>query len=272
MKTEFSLVNTIAGVLATPLGKSRLALAKLMAALLSTKHPALNKATAEANTLTVLLDLFFNYSLNNFLHAQVESCIKSVIFWSDPKSETDFDTTKDLDTAETPPSSQDSASLETPKVELEGEAKETVHPLDTPLYDNPALVHLMTNAELTQRLVTAWSQGVTPPTVAYMGHVTRITNDMVSATGQETPYVTPLPDKCPSRTLLLQLLAKLPQETQDSWKEIIETKLVETNKMNEIKPATDDKRTMSSDDDSDFTDIQFPQDSVLEKVLRIITL
>ena len=38
--------------------------------------------------------------------------------------------------------------------------------------------------------------------------------------------------------------------------------------MNEIKPATDEKRIMSSDDeDSDFRDIQFPQDSVLEKVI-----
>ena len=108
--------------------------------------------------------------------------------------------------------------------------------------------------------------------VAYMGHVTRITNDMVTATGQDVAHVTPNTDQCPSRTLLLQLLAKLPQETQDSWKEIIENKLVETNKMNEIKPATDDKRTMSSDDDSDFTDIQFPQDSVLEKVTIVIMI
>ena len=151
-------------MLATPLGKSRLALAKLMAALLNTKHPALNKATAEANTLTVLLDLFFKYSLNNFLHAQVESCVKSVIFWCDPKAADNCDTTKELDT---PPSSQDSASLETPKVEQE-EDKES-HPLESAtLYDNPALVHLLTNAELTQRLVTAWSQTApVPPTGKY---------------------------------------------------------------------------------------------------------
>lgn len=65
-------VPTTAGVLQVPLGKSRLALAKLLAALISTNTQSLNQALAEANTLTILLDLFFEYSLNNFLHAQVE--------------------------------------------------------------------------------------------------------------------------------------------------------------------------------------------------------
>ena len=74
------------------------------------------------------------------------------------------------------------------------------------------------------------------------------------------------PPTCHSRTLLLQLLAKLPEETTQTWAGIVEGKLTETNKINEIKPA-DEKRTLSSDDeDSDFTDIQFPQDTVLEKV------
>merc|ERR1711936_278704 len=37
--------------------------------------------------------------------------------------------------------------------------------------------------------------------------------------------------------------------------------------MNEVKPSTDDKRTLSSDDeDSDFRDIQFPQDSALQQM------
>ena len=64
-------VHTTCGVLNVPLGRSRLSLAKLFAALLSTNHPPLNSALAQANTATVLLDLFFEYSLNNFLHAQV---------------------------------------------------------------------------------------------------------------------------------------------------------------------------------------------------------
>ena len=41
--------------------------------MLATNHPPVNKAVAEANIATILLDLFFKYSLNNFLHAQVEN-------------------------------------------------------------------------------------------------------------------------------------------------------------------------------------------------------
>merc|ERR1712042_282134 len=44
-------------------------------------------------------------------------------------------------------------------------------------------------------------------------------------------------------------------------------RLVEANKMNEVKSTTDEKRTLSSDDeDSDFSDIQFPQDSALQQM------
>ena len=125
---------------------------------------------------------------------------------------------------------------------------------------------------ITDCILQVWSNPVIPPTVAYMGHVTRITNDLVTACGtvlqqQQPPTSTPeVP--CPSRTMLLQLFAKLPEETQDSWKKITEGRLVEVNNLNEIKPATEDKRTLSSDDDdADFHDIQFPQDSAaLEKV------
>ena len=107
-----------------------------------------------------------------------------------------------------------------------------------------------------------------------MGHVTRISNELVTACGlgedtQLSSLTTPPAPavSCQSRTLLLQLLVKLPEETQESWRGIVSGKLAEINKINEVKPATDEKRIMSSDDeDSEFRDIQFPQDSVLEKV------
>ena len=269
-------VTTTAGVLTVPLGKSRLAIAKLLAALLNTHSPGLNSALAEANTLTVLLDLFFEYSLNNFLHAQVEACVRSVIFWSDKTEKTELEETSTAPDT-TPP--VDSSSLETPKVEVEsGESKEEstseMHPLEMKTFENPALIHLLTNAKLLDRLITVWSNPNIPPTVAYMGHVTRISNELVTACGlgEETQLpslTTPSPPaaSCQSRTLLLQLLAQLPEETQETWRNIVSGRLAEINKINEIKPATDDKRIMSSDDeDSEFRDIQFPQDSVLEKV------
>ena len=262
-------VPTTVGVLEVPLGRSRLAITKLLASLLNTNSPSLNKALVEANTLTVLLDLFFTYNLNNFLHAQVQSCLHSVIFWSDGDQQTDPEKTPDT-------TEVGEASLETPKITESGELEEVEapHPLECESFDNPALVHLLTTARLLDRLITAWSSPALP-SVSYMGHVTKICNDLVEACGQTTttttttPATTITPPVCRSRTLLLQLIAKLPEETQETWAGIVEGKLTETNKINEIKP-TEEKRTLSSDDeDSDFTDIQFPQDTALEKVWRV---
>jgi len=249
-------VHTTCGVLNVPLGRSRLSLAKLFAALLSTNHPPLNSALAQANTATVLLDLFFEYSLNNFLHAQVESCVHSIIFW---KEKTDLDVTQENVTTPDP----NTSSLQTPKItETEPTENEgTKHPLEEKITENPALIHLLTNARLLDRLISTWTNTNLPPTVSYMGHVTRISNDLVMACGSDT--VPP----CQSRTLLLQLISKMPEETQTSWSSVTAGRLADTNKMNEVKPSTDDKRTLSSDDeDSDFRDIQFPQDSALQQM------
>ena len=68
----------------------------------------------------------------------------------------------------------------------EPEEKAEVHPLEASTFDNPALVHLLTNAGLLERLIKAWSNPSVSPTVAYMGHVTRISNDLVTACGTGT--------------------------------------------------------------------------------------
>lgn len=180
----------------------------------------------------------------------------SIIFW---KEKTDLDVTQENVTSPDP----NSSSLQTPKItEAEPTDSEgTKHPLEEKIMDNPALIHLLTNARLLDRLISTWTNTNLPPTVSYMGHVTRISNDLVMACGSDT--VPP----CQSRTLLLQMFAKLPEETQSSWSEVTTGRLADTNKMNEVKPSTDDKRTLSSDDeDSDFRDIQFPQDSALQQV------
>ena len=140
--------------------------------------------------------------------------------------------------------------------------------------ENPALVHLLTDASLMdrsvsaspqsplcRRLVATWAVVSSDPSVAYMGHVTRISNHLVAGLGEEEGV------EAPSKTLLLQLLARLPAETQASWKTICSGRLMETNSANELKPAVEEKRTLSSDDeDTDFRDIQFPQDSALQQV------
>ncbi|KAJ9574671.1 hypothetical protein L9F63_008203, partial [Diploptera punctata] len=70
-----SPVKTTAGTLDPPLGNTRLQVAKLIAALVATNNPDVNKELANLGTIEVLLDLFFRYTWNNFLHSQVEQCI-----------------------------------------------------------------------------------------------------------------------------------------------------------------------------------------------------
>jgi len=149
---------------------------------------------------------------------------------------------------------------------VEGEEKKdfeegsTVHPLDT-IQENPALIHLFTEAALLDRLVASWTAPTSGPSVSYMGHLTKISNHLVSAMGDEEEGVA-----VPSRTLLLQLMAKLPEETQSRWTAITTGRLQETNTLNELKPATEEKRTLSSDDDDEhFKDIHFPPDSALQQ-------
>ncbi|XP_015119641.1 serine/threonine-protein phosphatase 6 regulatory subunit 3 isoform X2 [Diachasma alloeum] len=72
-------VRTTAGVLDKPLGNTRLHIAKLLAALLSAESTNVFQKLAELGTFQTLLDLFFKYSWNNFLHTQVEQSLALVI-------------------------------------------------------------------------------------------------------------------------------------------------------------------------------------------------
>ncbi|XP_069705190.1 serine/threonine-protein phosphatase 6 regulatory subunit 3 isoform X2 [Periplaneta americana] len=68
-------VKTTAGTLDPPFGNTRLQVAKLFAALVATNNAEINRELANLGTIEVLLDLFFKYTWNNFLHSQVEQCI-----------------------------------------------------------------------------------------------------------------------------------------------------------------------------------------------------
>lgn len=68
-------VKTTVGSLDPPLGNTRLHVSKLFAALLATNSADVNRELASLGTTEVLLELFFKYTWNNFLHSQVEQCI-----------------------------------------------------------------------------------------------------------------------------------------------------------------------------------------------------
>uniref|UniRef100_A0A6Q2WV70 Protein phosphatase 6, regulatory subunit 2b n=1 Tax=Esox lucius TaxID=8010 RepID=A0A6Q2WV70_ESOLU len=67
---------TSLGVLEVPLGNCRLHVARLMASLLVTLE------LCTLDTVNLLLDLFFKYTWNNFLHFQVELCVASSVLKS----------------------------------------------------------------------------------------------------------------------------------------------------------------------------------------------
>ncbi|XP_034231929.1 serine/threonine-protein phosphatase 6 regulatory subunit 3 isoform X2 [Thrips palmi] len=72
-------VKTTVGTLDPPLGNTRLQVARLIAALIATNSPVMNQELANLGTIDVLLNLFFKYQWNNFLHTQVEQCVSAAL-------------------------------------------------------------------------------------------------------------------------------------------------------------------------------------------------
>lgn len=68
-------VKLACGTIEPPLGNTRLTVIKLIASLIATNTPEVNEALDRLNTVHVLLDLFFHYTWNNFLHSQVDKCL-----------------------------------------------------------------------------------------------------------------------------------------------------------------------------------------------------
>jgi len=250
--------RTTYGLLDPPLGATRLALAKLTATVLSTHHPPTNHAVAQTNVLDVLLDLFFKYSLNNFLHSQVESCIKHILFWKFPEPPSKSEDTDD--------NSEVTDSIQTPKIGNESE-----NPLIKQPVENPLLVHLFSVSRLVERIVDAFEDNDETSTSsgrkAYMGHLTGIANAIVLAGSEGEDGCLPPSE---SRDILLQEMNKLPESTTEKWNKLVSGTLLQLNKLNEIKPTHEDKRNSSSDDeDADFRDINFPQDTALQQMQQM---
>uniref|UniRef100_A0A8C9XDM0 Protein phosphatase 6 regulatory subunit 2 n=1 Tax=Sander lucioperca TaxID=283035 RepID=A0A8C9XDM0_SANLU len=80
---------TTLGVLEEPLGNTRLHVARLVASLLytsSASHAVVAQELCRLNTMDLLLDLFFKYTWNNFLHLQVELCVAAILRPSTPEN------------------------------------------------------------------------------------------------------------------------------------------------------------------------------------------
>ncbi|XP_033101963.1 serine/threonine-protein phosphatase 6 regulatory subunit 3-like isoform X3 [Anneissia japonica] len=133
---------TTTGELDPPFGNSRLQVSKLIASLLITNSPSINSELSRLGTMKVLLDLFFQYLWNNFLHLEVEKCITTI--------------------------------LSNSPVETDGEKPQ--HPLLVQLFTDCRLVQRILDAWEENTQIQSQPGGNRR---GYMGHLTRIVNVLV---------------------------------------------------------------------------------------------
>uniref|UniRef100_A0A8B9FV82 Serine/threonine-protein phosphatase 6 regulatory subunit 3 n=1 Tax=Amazona collaria TaxID=241587 RepID=A0A8B9FV82_9PSIT len=125
--------------------------------------------------------------------------------------------------------------------------------------DNLLLKHLFLKCQLIERILEAWEmnekkQAEGGRRYGYMGHLTRIANCIVHST-----------DKGPNSTQVQQLIKELPEEVRERWETFCTNSLGETNKRNTVDLVTTCHIHSSSDDEIDFKETGFSQDSSLQQ-------
>ncbi|XP_060244824.1 serine/threonine-protein phosphatase 6 regulatory subunit 2 isoform X6 [Meriones unguiculatus] len=239
-------ILTTIGVLEEPLGNARLHGARLMAALLHTNTPSINQELCRLNTMDLLLDLFFKYTWNNFLHFQVELCIAAILSHaareeqaeasgSDGKAEPLRGSGDGNEKLETPPSSHPSSSLP----------------------ENMMVTHLFQKCCLVQRILEAWeandhTQAAGGMRRGNMGHLTRIANAVVQNLEQG-----------PVQTHISEVIRGLPADCRGRWESFVEETLMETNRRNTVDlVSTHHLHSSSEDEDIEGT---FPNELSLQQ-------
>uniref|UniRef100_A0A671VNB6 Protein phosphatase 6 regulatory subunit 2 n=1 Tax=Sparus aurata TaxID=8175 RepID=A0A671VNB6_SPAAU len=188
---------TTLGVLEEPLGNTRLHVARLVASLLytsSASHAVVAQELCRLNTMDLLLDLFFKYTWNNFLHLQVELCVAAILRPCQAATETP---------SEPPVTTENSAH-------------------------NLMVTHLFQHCHLVQRILEAWEENDKIQSEGgmrrgYMGHLTRIANTVVHNL-----------EKGPVHTQISSLITELPEDYRGRWETFVDQDLSEANRRNTI--------------------------------------
>ncbi|CAG5118802.1 unnamed protein product, partial [Candidula unifasciata] len=214
-KQCYSTMPTSCGILAPPLGNTRLQVAKLVTALIGANMFQVNVELASLKTVPTLLELFFTYEWNNFLHTQVEQCLLLI--------------------------------FNNGSIEINGQLQ---HPL---------LTQLFTEYGLIQKVVAQWEGNEQHQNVkngkrrGFMGHLTKIANS-----------ISGLQEK--NSTLVTEIYNELSQDVRDKWEAFVAGPLAEVNKKNMIELMRNHPLASSSDDEeADFKDIPFPQDTAMQQ-------
>ncbi|KAM6926697.1 serine/threonine-protein phosphatase 6 regulatory subunit 2 isoform 1-T1 [Lycodopsis pacificus] len=241
---------TSLGVLEEPLGNTRLHVARLVASLLytsSASHAVVAQELCRLNTMDLLLDLFFKYTWNNFLHLQVELCVAAILrpcahemrlqpgLGSHDKSNPHQD------------ASQEQALTDTPS-EPSATPENSTH--------NLMVTHLFQHCHLVQRILEAWEendkiQSEGGMRKGYMGHLTRIANTVVHNL-----------EKGPVHTQISSLITELPEDYRGRWETFVDQTLSETNRKNTIDLIGIGNPRPSSEDDMESP---FPKELTLQQ-------
>ncbi|XP_068797658.1 serine/threonine-protein phosphatase 6 regulatory subunit 2 [Struthio camelus] len=232
-------ILTTIGVLEEPLGNARLHGSRLIAALLHTNTPSINQELCRLSTMNLLLDLFFKYTWNNFLHFQVELSIAAILSHSVQEGKT---TTNDLEGKEEVLNGNAATeSLEAPENSTE----------------NIMVTHLFQKCCLVQRILDAWEandriQAEGGMRRGNMGHLTRIANAVVQNM-----------EKGPMQTQISEFIKELPEDCRGRWESFVEETLTETNRRNTVDLVSTHHLHSSSEDED--IESAFPNELSLQQ-------
>lgn len=214
-------IPTTIGTLEQPLGNTRIHIARLLSSALCANSHEINVDIATLGTMDILLDLFFKYTWNNFLHTQVEQCIGTI--------------------------------LSNPPTETEGKQ------------EHPLLLQLFSQCSLVQRILDAWEDNEQQQARpggnrrGYMGHLTKIAN-----------HIAQNAEKGATSDLIQEQLKDVQDDYRQKWETFSTTTLSEVNKKNQVSLVGGHPlQSSSEDDDSDFRDIPFPQDTALQQMQQM---
>ncbi|XP_039990157.1 serine/threonine-protein phosphatase 6 regulatory subunit 2 isoform X1 [Xiphias gladius] len=242
---------TTLGVLEEPLGNTRLHVARLVASLLytsSASHAVVAQELCRLNTMDLLLDLFFKYTWNNFLHLQVELCVAAILrpcahemrlqpgLGSQDKFKPHQDT------------SQEQAFTEILTYDPSVTPENSAH--------NLMVTHLFQHCHLVQRILEAWEENDKIQSEGgmrrgYMGHLTRIANTVVHNL-----------EKGPVHTQISSLITDLPEDCRGRWETFVDQTLSETNRKNTIDLIGTGNPRPSSEDDMESP---FPKELTVQQ-------
>ncbi|NWH84391.1 PP6R2 phosphatase, partial [Aegithalos caudatus] len=237
-------ILTTLGLLEEPLGNARLHGSRLIAALLHTNTPSINQELCRLGTMDLLLDLFFKYTWNNFLHFQVELSIAAILSHSVHEGK--------------PSPGEPGSKEEAPSGGTAPEPPEPPEDSSEHLLPSCApLGALFQKCCLVQRILDAWEandkiQAEGGRRRGNMGHLTRIANAVVHNM-----------EKGPMQAQISDFIKELPEDCRGRWESFVEETLTETNRRNTVDLVSTHHLHSSSEDED--IESAFPNELTLQQ-------